>query len=325
VGVGPGVGGSFGDAVGASVGAGAGPGSSDVGAGAGPARGVPRRVAHVRRHHNRGGLGTAVSADCTGTGQPQQNYVPPPPSRMLNWQPLTTTKLRWIATTNNINGCAGQTGITQSRTIGVAFEAWVLKTMGQLPRWTKSIPSTARKAANNGLPASVIPEFVGNQTGETFTIPTMVSTTVYYPQSVFFEVKAVTGALTPGTSQWQVLGLLDAVTTFPPVVPSKPLPTAVYFTTTGNTTVSPGVLTTATGWGVAVWQRKVLYDANSANPNDPNLALDDEVCLNPGVYTGWMKYWITVGPFPSNPLTWATVQDQAAAVAPGDPDPAEVD
>jgi hypothetical protein len=33
--------------------------------------------------------------------------------------------------------------------------------------------------------------------------------TVYFNQSVFFEVKAVTGALTLGTSKSQILGLLD--------------------------------------------------------------------------------------------------------------------
>ena len=250
---------------------------------------------------------------------------------MPNWQPLTTTKLRWIANANNINGCAGQTGITQSRTIGVAFETWVLKTMGQLPRWTTPIPSAARKAANKnngGLPASVIPEFVDNQVGVTLGFMSMK--TVYFDQSVFFEVKAVTGALTPGTSNWQILGLLDvaqdAATKAAAQAPTQMLPPpAVYFTTTANTTVSPGVVAQGTKWKVGVWQRKALYDANSANPNDPDLSLGDQVCLNPNLYAGWVASWIAPGPFPSNPLTWPTDQDQASVVVQGDPDPAEVD
>jgi hypothetical protein len=75
---------------------------------------------------------------------------------------------------------------------------------------------------------------------------------------------------------------------------------------------------------VAVWQQKVLYDANSATPNDPALSLGDEECLNPNLYGGWNFSWIAPGPFPSHPLTWATPQDQASVVVPGDPDPAEV-
>jgi hypothetical protein len=99
----------------------------------------------------------------------------------------------------------------------------------------------------------------------------------------------------------------------------------VFFTTTGNTTVSPGVVTMATGWNVAVWQQQVLYDANSANPNNPNLELGDQVCLNPDLYAGWVASWPAPGPFPSNPLTWPTDQEQASVVVGGDPDPAEVD
>jgi hypothetical protein len=165
---------------------------------------------------------------------------------------------------------------------------------------------------------------VTDQTGVTLGFMSMK--TVYFEQSVFFEVKAVTGALTPGTSNWQILGLLDAARTFPPVVPPPPHPPpAVFFTTTGNTTVSPGVVTTATGWKVAVWQQQVLYDANSANPNNPNLELGDQVCLNPSLYAGWVASWLAPGPFSSNPLTWPTDQEQAVVAASGDPDPAEVD
>ena len=152
----------------------------------------------------------------------------------------------------------------------------------------------------------------------------------FFPYSKFYEVKAVTGALTLGTSQYQILGLLDvaqiaaakAATQAP--MQMRP-PPAVFFTTTGNTTVSPGVVTKGTAWSVAVWQQQVLYDANSANPNNPNLSLGDEVCLNPGLYTGWAASWIAPGPFPSNPLTWPTDQEQASVVVGGDPDPAEVD
>jgi hypothetical protein len=320
-GVGAGVGGSFGDAVGASVGAGAGDAWSS-----GDEGHVAR--APLRHRGRRRGIGTARQAGCSG--QPQQNYIPPPPSRMPNWQPLTTTILRSIAIANNINGCAGQTGITQNRSIGVAFEAWVLKTMGQLPRWTTPIFSTARQKANGGLPtslpASVIPEFVGDQTGTTVNVMPPSMTTVYFDKSVFFEVKAVTGALTLGYSKSQIRGLLDVATSYPPAVPTGPHPPpAVFFTTTGNTTVAQDVVALGNSSMVAVWQQQVLYDANSANPNNPDLSLGDEVCLTPGLYSGWLAQWIAPGPFPSNPLTWPTQQEELSVVVPGDPDPAEVD
>jgi hypothetical protein len=170
----------------------------------------------------------------------------------------------------------------------------------------------------------VIPEFVGDQTGTQISIPSMGMSTVYFNQSVFFEVKAVASPLSESTSKWQILGLLDVARSFP-TVPTQPHPPpAVYFTTTDNTAVSPGVVTKATGWTVAVWQRTVLYDANSANPNNPDLSLGPEKCLNPTLYAGWMASWIVPGPFPSHPLTWATLEEQASVVVPGDPDPAEV-
>src|SRR6185437_5717567 len=102
-------------------------------------------------------------ADCPMVPSMMMPPPPPPP----NWVGLDTATLRQIAITNNIKGCAIQTGVTQNRTIGVTFETWVLKTMGQLPRWNDPINSPARALKNmskpGGLPKSVIPEYVGNQ------------------------------------------------------------------------------------------------------------------------------------------------------------------
>jgi hypothetical protein len=327
----PGVGGSPGAGIGGgSPGTGVG-GSPGAGVGAGGGQGMARANGHLalfarpqRAGGRRGRLGTARQADCPAPMNVPPPPAPAPPQPLL--VPLDTQKLRSIAIQNNIKGCAGQTGVTQNRTIGVAFETWVLKTMGQLNRWTKLIPSQARKKQTGGLPASVIPEFVADQDGTTFMVPSMSMTTVYFPQSVFYEVKAVTGALTLGTSKWQILGLLDvaqiAGANAPPQMHPPP---AVYFTTTGNTVVSSGVLTKATAWGVGVWQRKVYYDVHSANQNDPDLYLGAEECLTLDLYAAWTNYWISPAPRPHNPLTWATAEEQASVVVPGDPDPAEVD
>ena len=56
----------------------------------------------------------------------------------------------------------GQTGITQSRTIGLAFENWVLTTMGQVPRYKSPLllsplrqaQKTGGQAAGVGAPPS---------------------------------------------------------------------------------------------------------------------------------------------------------------------------
>jgi hypothetical protein len=263
---------------------------------------------------------------CQGTLQCPQTEAP-------NWQGLDTATLRKIAIANNINGCASQTGITQSRTIGVAFEAWVLKTMGQLKkRWTMPITSQERKMKNNnGLPASVIPEYVDSQVNFTLSAPLSL-TWVYFPNSLFYEVKAVTGFLTLSTRQWQVLGLLDAARTFPTVPAQSHAPPAVIFTTTSNTVVSQDVITQAQAnmWGVGVWQQKVFYDANSATPNNPLLHLEQAACLTPSLYPSPVSlttfYWLDpLASWPDNPLTWVTVPEQDSVVVPGDPDPAEVD
>jgi hypothetical protein len=273
--------------------------------------------------------GTNDMGVCVGT------LLCSPPQGGFNWQGLTTTKLRQIAIANKINGCDAQTGITQSRTIGVAFETWVLKTMKQLPRWTKPIQSPLRKAKNTinghgGLPASVIPEYVDSQVKFTLSAP-LTLTWDFFPNSLFYEVKAVTGNLTLGTSNWQILGLLDVATSFPTVpAAGSHAPPAVIFTTTSNTNVTQDVIAQGEMSGVGVWQQKVFYDAGSATPNNPLLHLEQAACLTPSLYPPPVSlttfYWLDpLASWPDDPLTWVTVPEQASVVVPGDPDPAEVD
>jgi hypothetical protein len=261
------------------------------------------------------GYGDTYMGTCQGTPSCQQ--------RQPNWQPLTTTVLRQIAAQNNIG--VGLTGIQQSRAIGVAFEAWVLTTLGVVPsppgpdKNSTLFMSQARKKSTGGLPASVIPEFVGDQT---YTVAGMSAT---FPQSVLYEVKAVTAPLTLGTSNWQILGLLDVANNLNAMdAGTRPAP-AVFFITTGNTTVSTGVLTQATMsmWSVAVWQQKVLYDANGGS--NPNLTLGPPDCLTPNLCTSSAPVAVPKSPGPPiSPLTSPTTPPSNLLV-PGDPDPPEVD
>jgi hypothetical protein len=260
--------------------------------------------------------------------------VPPPPSAVPSWQGLDTATLRNIAIANKIHGCDTQTGVQQNRTIGLAFEAWVLKTTGQLKnRWTVSLPSQERKMANNGVPASVIPEFIADQTAITVNIAGLSVTWAYFAQSMLYEVKAVKSPLTPGTRQWQILGFLDVANTRPSPLPAAPAgphaPPAVFFITTSNTVVSTSALTQAVTWKVGVWQQFVEYDAHSANPSNPNLRLATPNCLTPTLYPQNVPVvFQTPLPgqsWPINPLTWVTDQEQDSAAVPGDPDPPELE
>jgi hypothetical protein len=173
---------------------------------------------------------------------------------------------------------------------------------------------------NGGLPGSVIPEKVLNQTTFTFSLGTLTLTWVTFPLSAFVEVKAVNGTLTPGTSQYQILGLLDGVNTWPTVPAGMHAPPAVFFITTANTIVSPDVVDQGTTWVVGVWQQIVKYNANSANMTNPDLSLGDPQCLNPSVYPKvHYQMWPSSGA--QNPLTWATNQEQDLVGAVPEPAP----
>jgi hypothetical protein len=263
--------------------------------------------AGAHRHPRREPIGTAAEPMCMSPMMPVL-------------QGLTTTKLRAIAAFLGIG--AGQTGVQQSRSIGIAFEDWVLVTLGQKAnRWTTLIPSPARQnknMANGGLPGSVIPEYVSALT--LFSTSTGMSV---FPLSEFWEVKAVTGALLLSSSRWQILGFLDVARMSAAGQSTDPKhpPPVVVFTTTSNTTIDPTVLTQATQWGVAVWQELVFYDATDPNDQNPDLWLGPLGPLNQDVYPPGGV------PVPSV-LKWTPSKLNSPTtppiVVPNDPDPPEV-
>ena len=149
-----------------------------------------------------------------------------------------------------------------------------------------------------------------------------------YKESSFFEVKAVTGALTLGTSQWQILGLIDVASRSPAGVfnPANVFRPVVVFTTTSNTTMSPMVAPKATALGVGIWQQTVLYDTNS-NPSNPDLYIKEPPeQINPDVYPVVIQptFKALLSPWRHGPLTSPTTP-ATDLIVPGDPDPAEVD
>jgi hypothetical protein len=75
-------------------------------------------------------------------------------------------------------------------------------------------------------------------------------------------------------------------------------------------------------FNVAVWQQKVLYDANGGN--NPNLTLGTATCLSP---PNLCMASVLTNPHPGPPVSPLTspTTPPSALVVPGDPDPAEVD
>jgi hypothetical protein len=221
--------------------------------------------------------------------------------------------LRQIAIQNKIDNCDAQTGITQNRTIGVVFERWVLTTMGQA-KWKTPILSMQRMLQNNGLPASVIPEFVG-PLSEWWLLPAGATD---FPKSTFFEVKAVNGALTLSTSKSQIYGLLDVTRGSPAGMSAQMYPSpALIFTTTSNTTISPVVIAQATTWTVGLWQQIVQYDANSSMINPVLRITSPQAPLTPATPIAPRNGF---DPWPHSPLTSPTAPLSTFQV-PGDPDP----
>jgi hypothetical protein len=313
---------------GVSVGAG-GSSAESAGAGAGDGDGAwsnggVGHVARAPRHRgHRGGIGRAGQADCPTMMPPMQpapatpawTYPPVP-----NVIPLTTMRLRAIATAQGIG--VGQTGITLNRTMGLAFENWVLTMLGQIPRNTMSFLSPERQShnsANGGLPASVIPEYVSDLA--LFFFGGMAPSVL--PDSEFWEVKAVTGTLTPASNRYQIVGLIDVASRSPAGMSTaaKHPPPTVVFTITGNTSFSPSVYMTATASGVAIWLQTVFVDATIPNDPNPDLYIGAMYPMNPDVY-------ITGVPVPSPPSgahSKLTSPPTPPVPVPGDPDPPEVD
>jgi hypothetical protein len=145
------------------------------------------------------------------------------------------------------------------------------------------------------------------------------------PSSVFVEVKAVKGFLAPSANGYQVAGLIEAAATSPAARmtgPDRPVP-AVVFLTTGDTILSPLVMSDATERGVAIWQA-VVFELPGSTTAQPRLGLGPIVPRNPSVYGDAWPQPLPPGPLnvpfplPRGPVPPPPVLDTE------DPDPPEV-
>jgi len=229
--------------------------------------------------------------------------------------PLDTIQLRAIARSAGIG--AGLTGIQFNRAVGRAFQDFAIQSFGQVENFML-FPSPDRAAATGGLPASVMPDVVRPVMKYEYKwgfIPWITP----LPNSSFWEVKAVRGTLSLSSSNYQMLGMVDAAARSPAGVatgPHRPLP-VLSFITTADTVISPGVLAEATKRGVIVYQ-SIAY-VIPGGPTGSQIGFGPFLPLNPEVYGG--RALVGPGPgagarpfgpgggLPANPL---------------DPDPAEV-
>ncbi len=196
--------------------------------------------------------------------------------------PLTTFRLRAIARAAGV-GAGLPPGVLFNRAVGRAFQEFANNALGLTENFTP-YPSPVRAAY--GGPPTVIPDAVRNITRVdiTMTWHGMEMTSTTYPNSSFFEVKAVNGTLNLSSSNQQIRGLVDIAARSPAGAatgPDRVLPT-ITFITTANTIIGPDVLAEATRRGVAVWQ-VVAYEV-PGSAGGTQIGFGPALPLNPQVF-----------------------------------------
>jgi hypothetical protein len=145
-------------------------------------------------------------------------------------------------------------------------------------------------------------------------VPYTVTT---YPNSSFYEAKAVAGVMTLAHSQHQIRGFIDVADRSPAGIEIGGAIPPIMFMTTTNTLIGPDVINEANLKGVGIWQTSVAQLAGFPGLSGPALRLGWRMPLNPRVYRG------SVAPLP--PLMPGKLRSPVGTSAPGDPDPPEVE
>jgi hypothetical protein len=140
--------------------------------------------------------------------------------------------------------------------------------------------------------------------------------------SLMVEVKAVSGTITLGNQDAQLLGLIDiAQDTL--AGRSGLVPGAVLLPTTSDTKIGRSALGEATLRGVTVWQAKAFAELG---PNGWQIGLSDAVLLNREVLARYPRL-MNVQIFSANPAVGPALSPLLAPVSPRtsrDPDPTTV-
>lgn len=155
------------------------------------------------------------------------------------------------ATKARLDQLANSQGIPINQ-VGRAFQNFALATIRPgtpIPENFTLFPSPARAAATGGAIGNVQPDgvlplvFVNFPAGPTET----------YPDSVFYEAKALQGGLLPPSyQQYQILGFIDALSNSPAKTAGK-IPAIIFLTSADIRQISNATILQATLRGVAVW------------------------------------------------------------------------
>ncbi|WP_222984566.1 RHS repeat-associated core domain-containing protein [Flagellimonas meishanensis] len=174
-------------------------------------------------------------------------------------------------TTHMLFAQAAAAGVTSKQEAGLAFERAALDFFLLFSNQNKTFESKRRKALTGGKFGAVKPDAVTST-----KVVTLFGTTVL-PNSFFHEVKAVSGtiSLKSGSSDYQVLGLIDAAANSTPG--GKQGRAIVNFYTTANTIIDPSVVAYATRLNVTVRQSIAFQMSNG------NLYFSPAVTLSPNI------------------------------------------
>lgn len=175
--------------------------------------------------------------------------------------------------------------------VGKAYENFALATIRPgtpIPGNLRLFPSPARAAATGGASRNVQPDgvlplvFVNFPAGPTET----------YPDSVFYEVKALKGDLLPPSyQQYQILGFIDALSNSPAKTAGK-IPAIIFLTSAHIRQISNATVREATFRGVAVWHAIGCEIPGSFN----QLQLGEASLRNPQVYILQLTIPEQIGP-----------------------------
>ncbi|UQA55669.1 hypothetical protein [Polyangium aurulentum] len=192
------------------------------------------------------------------------------PDTASGMPPITTADLRRM-----LGNPKKLKGIQYNREVGLAFQKRVLANLPgplSLGSNTKRFESKEREA-RVGI-KSVIPDGVaGASEGMPSPLPPV---TITYPESTFIEVKAVNGVIRPDYGQYQILGMLDALShsqAASSTGPRRAYP-SLYFIVTGDTGISWEVEDEASKRNILVWLSFVAQTWSG------RLQVTPPVCLN---------------------------------------------
>lgn len=198
-----------------------------------------------------------------------------------------------------LNTIAASVGIVNSSDISRvenAFEAFALGTISGIPLTPavqpnknpeKKFPSPARDVATNGKFKNVEPDGL---------LPLIVIRGVdvrTYPNSVFYEVKAVSNThLPPKYNDAQILGFIDAArrSTDAGKAGQRPgelpeIPGVVFLTTSNVAPLSEDTRAIAYAAGVGLLH-SIVCESGIPGATSGNLQLGPALLLNPGIYIG---------------------------------------